>query len=113
VAFFEWSGLVRRNPSYVTTQARASWEVAKAMKAFASENTFCAWCGRTKRLQVHHIIPVSVAPERAADVTNMIMLCGKRCHITVGHAGHFRNSYVPDVWSLCATCNPVKVEDTP
>jgi len=107
---FEWGGLAYRNPSYVTQNARASWEVAKAMKLYASEHPYCEWCGRENRLQVHHCEPVSVAPEKAADPDNMITLCGKRCHITVGHAGNYANSYVANVKWMCQEVNPVKVE---
>jgi len=111
MAAFEWGGLVYRNPSYVTSNARKSWEVAKKMKEYRESYPFCAWCGRTSGLQVHHIEPVSVAPEKAHLLRNMITLCGKRCHITVGHAGNYANSYVPDVLVICDTYSPVKVED--
>jgi len=66
------------------------------------ENQVCAWCGRTEKLEVHHIQPVSVAPDLAADPDNMIMLCRKpACHLVIGHNGSFRTRYVANVKSIC------------
>lgn len=99
---FSYLRFIARNPSYVTRNARASWDVRKAMNEFRElpENKFCAWCGRSEKLEVHHIKPVSVAPAEAADPKNMIMLCRKSCHITVGHNSDYKN-YVGNVKRLC------------
>jgi len=99
---FAFIGFARRNPSFVTTNARKAWSVHKAMRAFRREHTQCAWCGRTKKLEVHHIQPVSVAPELAADIKNMIVLCRKpACHQVVGHNGDFKTRYVRNVNDVC------------
>ena len=74
------------------------------------ENSKCAWCGRDKKLEVHHIEPVSVAPHKAADQDNMIMLCRKpACHQVVGHEGDFGGRYVENVKELCDRQATVKV----
>lgn len=83
-------------------KVRSYSETRKSMKEYAEENTECAWCGRNKKLEVHHILPVSVAPERAADKDNMIMLCRKPpCHQVIGHCGDFGRSFVENVKEIC------------
>lgn len=101
---FDFIRFVIRNPSYVTNNARAALATRKAMKEFSErpENQECAWCGRNKTLEVHHIQPVSVAPDRAADPQNMIMLCRKpACHLVIGHDGDFRSRFVENVKAIC------------
>jgi hypothetical protein len=44
----------------------------------------CAWCGETNGIEVHHIVPQHIAPERAHDTNNMICFC-RRCHYVLGH----------------------------
>ena len=46
---------------------------------------FCMACGSTANLQVHHIEPVHVNPDRELDPNNLITLCGKNCHFIFGH----------------------------
>lgn len=53
--------------------------------------TPCAWCGVTNNIQVHHIYPQHIWPERAHDTNNMICLC-PRCHLVIGHRGNFTNA---------------------
>lgn len=48
----------------------------------------CAWCGSKKDLNVHHIVPQHVDPERAYDKSNMVVLC-RPCHFTLGHQCHW------------------------
>lgn len=40
----------------------------------------CAICSDTKKLHVHHIVPVSVQPKLTYDLNNGVLLC-KRCHV--------------------------------
>lgn len=101
---FEFVRFVIRNPSYVTHNARAAWVTRKSMDKFRGrpENVECAWCGRDKKLEVHHVEPVSVRPEKAADPENMIMLCRKpACHQIVGHDGDFGGRFVENVREIC------------
>ena len=51
----------------------------------------CAWCGKTNKIEVHHIYMQSRWPERAHDTNNMICLC-RRCHLVLGHRGCFTNA---------------------
>lgn len=45
----------------------------------------CAACGRSSKLEVHHIEPVHINPERELDPSNLITLCSNPCHIVFGH----------------------------
>lgn len=53
--------------------------------------TPCACCGGTNNIQVHHIYPQHIWPERAHDTNNMICLC-QYCHLAIGHQGNFTNA---------------------
>ena len=53
--------------------------------------TPCAWCGATNGIEVHHIYPQHLWPDRAHDTNNMICLC-RKCHLVVGHRGNFTNA---------------------
>ena len=50
------------------------------------ENT-CFMCGRVGRIEVHHIYPKSLYPERAYNLDNGVSLCGMICHRGIVHAG--------------------------
>lgn len=106
---FEFAGLAIRNPSWVTHNARRAWAVTKSMRAYRQEHPACQYCGRSARVQVHHIEPVSVTPELAADAENFLTLCAKRCHITIGHAGNYKN-YVDNADDLCSDVAVIKTE---
>ena len=57
---------------------------------------FCQFCGSKRRLEVHHIVPVHVAPGQGALPTNLIVLCGP-CHLRFGHLGDYRRFWDPDL----------------
>lgn len=61
----------------------------------------CAACGAKKNLEVHHIIPVHLDPSRELDITNLITLCSKRCHLVFGHFMDYK-SWNKDVEHDCA-----------
>lgn len=48
------------------------------------ENNSCCGCGKKDKLEVHHIEPVHVNPNRELDPSNLVTLC-KSCHFTIGH----------------------------
>jgi len=66
-------------------------------------NPFCAVCGFTKYLNVHHIKPFHEHPELELDPTNFITL-GEQCptgnhHLLFGHLGlwaSWNDTVVPD-----------------
>lgn len=45
----------------------------------------CVACGRSRQVDVHHVVPVSVDPGRELDPENLITLCGDPCHLVHGH----------------------------
>jgi 5-methylcytosine-specific restriction endonuclease McrA len=54
-------------------------------KNHLENNNTCAACGRSKKLEVHHIEPVHVNPDKELDPTNLITLCDDPCHFVFGH----------------------------
>lgn len=96
--------VVLRNPSGVTQGARDAYETAKAVRAYradqkAKDLLFCRWCGDESDIHVHHVEPVSVAPELAAVPGNFLLLCST-CHLHVAHAGRWTR-YVKNVRNAC------------
>ena len=71
-------------------------------KRHIEKNPTCAACGRDDDLDVHHIIPYHIAPEKELDLDNLITLCGKRCHLRIGHLGDWKSRNV-DVVEDCAS----------
>ena len=51
------------------------------------EHPYCAVCGKTKRLEAHHIEDFSTNPELELDPDNLITLCRGtyNCHLLFGH----------------------------
>jgi hypothetical protein len=45
----------------------------------------CVACGRKENVIVHHILPVSIAPELELAENNLVTLCAAPCHIVFGH----------------------------
>lgn len=58
---------------------------AALRKQHLENNPYCAACGRTTDLEVHHIKPVHAYPELELDPSNLITLCGSYCHLIFGH----------------------------
>jgi len=98
-----------RNAVFAVTNPRKAWATRKAMNKHRKAHPNCEYCGR-KPIHVHHIVPVSKAPIFAADPDNFISLCGKRCHITIGHAGNWKH-YVFNVVTICDAVTINKRED--
>ena len=73
--------------------------VRRAMEAHRRAHPFCFACGSSP-VDIHHIIPVSVDPDKAADPVNLMSLC-PNCHIAHGHAGDAScHRYVPNIQGL-------------
>lgn len=83
-------------------QTRSSrWPAVE--KAHLKASPTCKSCGDVKRLQVHHIAPYRLHPERELDSANLITLCMglNECHLLIGHGDEFR-CYNPNVESDAA-----------
>jgi hypothetical protein len=60
----------------------SNWKIIR--KKHLEENPFCSGCKKIDKLEVHHIEPYHVNPNRELDSSNLITLC-KNCHFTIGH----------------------------
>lgn len=58
----------------------------KVRKQHLKDNPECSVCFTRKKLEVHHIIPFDVNPEKELDPDNLSTLC-HRHHFTIGHLG--------------------------
>lgn len=61
---------------------------AAARGRFVRDNPFCAACGSSLCLNVHHVKPYHLHPELELDPDNMLTLCEGRvvnCHLLFGH----------------------------
>jgi len=73
------------------SRSRSSgWDAVR--DAYLAAHPTCAACGGTNLLQVHHIVPFSVAPDLELEVSNLLTLCmgDFDCHLRLGHGGSFR-----------------------
>lgn len=80
-------------------QRASAWRKVRAEHLL--REPVCAACGRSKELEVHHIIPVSFSPALELDPQNLITLCGSPCHITFGHFMNY-HCYNKDVRQTAA-----------
>lgn len=79
--------------AYVLRVKKRSSSWAKIRAQHLEDEPFCQWCGSTKDLQVHHVIPFDDNPALELDQTNLITLCekvGVGCHLLIGHHGNFK-----------------------
>ena len=77
-------------------------------KEHLKDNPVCAACGRSKKLEVHHIVPVHMDPNRELDPSNLVTLCDDPCHIVFGHLMNYK-SWNKDVIEDCSVyLNKVK-----
>lgn len=85
--------------------ARRSSHWREVREGYLKANPYCAVCGGTKGLEVHHCLPVHLFPESELDSRNLITLCGKNgCHLRFGHLYSYKsfNSEIKEdsvVWS--------------
>jgi len=61
----------------------------------------CVACGRCLKLEVHHIEPVHINPERELDPSNLLTLCDSPCHFIFGHFMDWK-SWNKDVIEDCS-----------
>ena len=63
-------------------------------KQFLKLHPFCAACGSTEKVEVHHEIPYHLDRSRELDFSNMIPLCmgSGRCHFVWGHLLNWRSN---------------------
>ena len=105
---FEFAGFVTRNPVYYLKNWRSTSLVRGAMLRYRDEHPACEYCGRDN-IQVHHIEPVSIAPDKAHLSSNLCSLC-KKCHLTVGHNGNWGLRYESNLADIIATSKVIKIK---
>lgn len=76
--------------------ATRSWQWKDVRKKHLETQNSCQACGREDNLEVHHIVPVHVEPNKELDPNNLITLCGKTCHLIFGHLMDYK-SWNPNV----------------
>lgn len=77
-------------------------------KEHLTNNPVCAACGKNKKLEVHHIEPVHVNPDRELDPSNLITLCDNPCHITFGHLMDYKSWNTEVIKDSSAYLNKIK-----
>lgn len=60
-----------------------SW--ARVRREHLAKEPACIACGRSKTLEVHHVIPYSKRPDLELDPGNLVTLCADPCHLVHGH----------------------------
>lgn len=86
-------------PKWAGGKRSSKWP--KIRKEHIRMEPTCAACGKTKKLQVHHIKDFSSNRKLELDHNNLMTLCmsGTRCHFVWGHLGYWKS------------INPVVIED--
>lgn len=73
------------------------WPAVRA--AHLRREPTCRACGGSNDVEVHHVVPVHVAPSLELVESNLLTLCEsplRRCHLEVGHLKDWRR-WNPDV----------------
>lgn len=104
---FQFAKFMARNPLYATKSWRNLSKVRRNMAEFRELNPTCAFCGRTKNIHIHHIVPIWANPLLAWITTNFISLCSK-CHLYIGHNGDYGSRYCMNVDLICNDNQVVK-----
>ena len=71
--------------------ASRSGKWSTVRKEHLKKQPACAACGKTSKLEVHHIKPVHKFPELELDPDNLITLCADPCHIIFGHLKYWKS----------------------
>lgn len=79
-------GAVREQLKVLTRSS--GW--SKVRKEVIQRDKACRVCGKKKNLQVHHIVPFHILPQRELDKNNLVTLCG-RCHLLIGHKDNWKD----------------------
>ena len=96
-------------------EAKRSPQWRAVRRAFLREHPVCELCGNTIRLNVHHVEPFHLAPEKELDPANLITLCegsqvpdlfGLNCHLWAGHLGNWE-SINPRVRKVVEKVGPI------
>lgn len=95
----DWLTFAIRNPSHVTKHARHQNAVRRAMYKHRKLHPVCELTGLGS-ICIHHIVPVSIAPELAAEPSNFISL-NKKVHLYLAHMGSYTR-YMENIVEIVA-----------
>ncbi len=71
----------------------SQWRTVR--REYLKLHPYCEISGKTKRIEVHHKLPVHLFPKMELSLENLITL-NKKYHLVFGHLGNYR-SYNPDI----------------
>lgn len=94
--------------SRVIRFAKRSPQWSSVRKVHLDSNNACAACGRNKKLEVHHIEPVHINPDRELDPSNLITLCDDPCHLIFGHLMNYKSWNKDVIYDCKVYLNKVK-----
>ena len=86
-----WDRILRSVGEYWGASRSSKWPAVR--RNFIKSNPYCAACGTTRELEVHHIIPFHLDASRELDTANLMTLC-QDCHLYIGHLKDWQ-SYNP------------------
>ena len=89
------SELIERVQGKAPKGAKRSRTWRKTRKRHLELHPQCAVCKSKKRIEVHHVIPFHIAPDKEESPDNLMTLCenkkyGINCHLLIGHVGNYR-----------------------
>ena len=92
-----WQTMKDRVQGKAPKGARRSSKWRKVRAAHIKKYPCCAVCGLTSKVECHHVIPFSLAPDLELDPNNLVTLCengkyGVVCHRHYGHLGNYRRA---------------------
>jgi len=90
-----WQTIKDRVQGKAPKGAKRSSKWQEVKKAHLAKYPCCAVCGLKTKVEVHHIIDFSTAPDLELNPDNLTTLCenkkyGIHCHLAIGHLGNFR-----------------------
>ena len=104
------ASFIYRNPVFCAQNVRTVYAVIKAMKEYRKEHPICEYTKTLPTKFIHHIKPVHLFPELAADKTNFISFGSHSIHLVVGHGGNFKY-WIDNVRAICElSSTPKKVQ---
>lgn len=77
-----WDRILRSVGEYWGAARSSQWPAVR--RNWVRSNPYCAACGTTRELEVHHVVPFHIEPARELDTSNLITLCDG-CHFYLGH----------------------------
>lgn len=80
-------------PDLIGAKRNPKWHTLR--NKHIEDNPSCICCGKIDQQEVHHISPVSIAPELELEPSNLVTMC-ERCHLVIGHLNDWKK-YNPSV----------------